>query len=58
MLSESQERPDRESVIELDRKAWNLPSPPLAPAGPVRSVWPVTPTPAREERPSEDPAAA
>jgi hypothetical protein len=31
----------REQFAELDRQAWNLPRPQLAPVGPVREVWPV-----------------
>ncbi|MGH3111548.1 MAG: hypothetical protein ACRDQT_11595 [Gaiellaceae bacterium] len=36
------------SVVELDRRAWNLPAPVVVPVGPVREVWPVRPAPSRD----------
>lgn len=61
MLTEPQDQLERETLLELDRRAWNLPTPPVAPAGPVRDVWPVYSSlrsPRREDARAEDPAAA
>jgi len=59
MISEQRDRPERDRLVELDRHAWNLPSPSLAPAGPAREVWPVRPSPTVVDEPrQEDPAAA
>ena len=44
MLLEPQDQLERERLLELDPRAWNVPSPPVAPAGPVREVWPVHPS--------------
>jgi hypothetical protein len=58
MPSEPQDQP--QDAIELDRRAWNLPGPPVAPAGPVRDVWPVqssVPSRVVDDRVEEDRAA-
>ena len=47
MRGEPGERPSREEIVELDRSAWNLPRPTVAPAGPVHEVWPVREKPPR-----------
>jgi hypothetical protein len=49
MTAPFEDRPDREQLAERDRRAWNLPSPPLVPVGPASEVWP--------ESPSEEDAA-
>jgi hypothetical protein len=61
MLLEPQNQLEREGLLELDRRAWNLPRPPVDPVGRVQEVWPVHPSVASrtaEERLVEDPAAA
>jgi hypothetical protein len=60
MSSEPRGQPEFQAVLELDRQAWNLPSPQPQPVGPVGDVWPVRPAPTRgvEDSPLEDPAAA
>jgi hypothetical protein len=62
MLVESKDQLERERLLELDRRAWNVPSPSAAPAGPVREVWPVhpsvTPRGTHDHLFVEDPAAA
>jgi hypothetical protein len=63
MLLESKDQLERERLLELDRRAWNVPSPPVVPAGPVREVWPVHPSVAarggtHDRLIVEDPAAA
>ena len=47
MTSESHDRPQSQ-LVDLDRRAWSVPAPPVAPAGPVREIWPVRPVPARK----------
>ena len=47
-MSESQDRPHPQPVVELDRRAWSLPSALVTPAGPVREVWPVRQVPSRD----------
>jgi hypothetical protein len=56
-MGEHKEPPSRHELFELDRSAWNLPQPRLAPVGPVSEVWPVhesaRPEPAAlDERPA------
>lgn len=60
MSSEPKGQPEHQNTIELDRQAWNLPSPQPQPVGPMRDVWPVRPAPMRgvEDSLLEDPAAA
>jgi hypothetical protein len=61
MLREPKDQLERERLLELDRRAWNLPSPPFVPVGRVSEVWPVHPTVASrtaEDRLVEDPAPA
>ena len=60
MSSEPESQPELDSIVELDRQAWNLPSPRSQPVGPVRDVWPVRSAPTRsvEDNLPEDPAAA
>ena len=59
MLSDPKHLPDRDKPAELDRHAWNLPSPALAPVGPAREVWPVREVPSAvgQDVLLEDPAA-
>jgi hypothetical protein len=60
MLREPKDQLERERLA-LDRRAWNLPTPPVVPVGRVRDVWPVHPTVASrsaEDRLVEDPAPA
>ena len=47
MTSESQDRPHPQPVVELDRRAWSVPSTPVVP-GPVREIWPVRRVPSRD----------
>jgi hypothetical protein len=60
VVSDAKSPRESPNNAELDRQAWNLPSPRPQPAGPVRDVWPVRPVPMQdaEERLLEDPAAA
>jgi hypothetical protein len=60
MSSQHKGQPEFQNVVELDRQAWNLPSPQPQPAGPVRDVWPVRAASTRggEDSLLEDPAAA
>jgi hypothetical protein len=61
MLREPEDQLERERLLELDRRAWNLPTPPVVPVGRVREVWPVHPTVASrsaEDRLVEDPVPA
>lgn len=48
MTSEPQERPHPQPGVELDRRAWSVPSAPVTPVGPVREVWPVRRVPPRD----------
>jgi hypothetical protein len=61
MLMEPNDQLERERLLEPDRQAWKLPSPPVHPVGRVRDVWPVHPSVATrgaEHRLVEGPAAA
>jgi hypothetical protein len=60
MSSEPKSQPELQSVVELDREAWNLPSPSVAPVGPVRDAWPVRSSPSKgvDESVPQGPAPA
>jgi len=60
VMSEPKDQPEFQNTVEVDRQAWNLPSPQPQPVGPMRDVWPVGPAPTRgvEHSLLEDPAAA
>lgn len=58
MHPDPNDMPGRQQVAELDRQAWNLPRPRIAPVGPVREVWPVSEVKhSSNDEPLLDPAA-
>jgi hypothetical protein len=60
MHSDSKDRLDREVIIELDRKAWNLPAPPAPSSDASRRLRSVESSATDEDdsASSDDPAAA
>jgi hypothetical protein len=55
---ESKDSRSRDELAELDRKAWNLPGPPVAPARPVRDARPASDDRKETGEPTDKPAAA
>ena len=47
MSSDPKGQSEFQKIVELDRQAWNLPSPQSQPVGPVRDVWPGRAKPTR-----------
>jgi hypothetical protein len=58
-MGETKDLRSRDELVELDRTAWNLPEPKVAPAGAVPEVWPVRAAVSQtREKSPEEPAAA
>lgn len=57
MSASEQDRPNRERSAEQDRRAWNLPAPPLVPVGPVHEAEPQPEEPVEGEEEANEPDA-
>ena len=58
MVEKSKDSHSSEDVVDLDRRAWNLPGPRHAPVAPAREAWPVSEPNPPDDDPPERPAAA